>query len=294
MTNTCTSQDGQDRASRFRRARRRSPRKERITMNTTWGTTLVAGTLALWASSAAAQAPSERPSDKAVKALIQQVDEGRDKFEGNLDGRFKGSIVKGPRGEVKVAGALQDYQDSTQKLMNRFTPEYSANPEVATVLTQSMAIDQFMQAQPSSMKGYPEWGRQLVFVKRLAEAYSTTYPLPEGATPRRLNDKEVVAAAGGIAKSADHLKDSIDDDKAIGKPEKDAAKKDLDVLINQAQTVKSRINDSKPASVEVRQLAAQAAKVEAFLETRFLATTPDWQTVKTSIATLRQAFGVMS
>jgi hypothetical protein len=48
-----------------------------------------------------------------VKPLIDQVDEGRDKFEGNLDGKFKGSTVRGANGETKVAGALQDYQDNT-------------------------------------------------------------------------------------------------------------------------------------------------------------------------------------
>ncbi len=41
------------------------------------------------------QAP-ERLSDKDVKALVDQVDEGRDKFEGNLDGKFKGSILWWP------------------------------------------------------------------------------------------------------------------------------------------------------------------------------------------------------
>ena len=47
---------------------------------------------------------------------------GRDKFEGNLDGQFKASTVRGPSGvETKVAGALQDYQDNTQKLKDRFT-----------------------------------------------------------------------------------------------------------------------------------------------------------------------------
>src|SRR6185436_5092448 len=91
----------------------------------------------------------ERPSDKEVKALIDEVDTGRDKFEGNLDGDFKGSTLRGPTGETKVSGALQDYQDSTKKLQHRFTPDYSASAEVATVLKQSTRIDAFMKS-PSS------------------------------------------------------------------------------------------------------------------------------------------------
>ena len=101
-----------------------------------------------------AQARPERLSDKAVKTLIEQVDEGRDKFEGNLDGQFKASTLRGPGGgETKVAGALQDYQDNTQKLKDRFTPDYSASAEVTTVLKQSTAIDAFMPGDVASFDG---------------------------------------------------------------------------------------------------------------------------------------------
>ena len=101
---------------------------------------VIVATLILAASPAAAQIV-ERLSDKEVKELLDEVDTGRDKFEGNLDGGFKGSTLRGPQGETKVSGALQDYQDSTKKLKDRFTPDYSASAEVATVLKQSMQIE---------------------------------------------------------------------------------------------------------------------------------------------------------
>ena len=59
-------------------------------------TILLATVLTLWSVPVLAQARPERMSDKDVKALIDQVDEGRDKFEGNLDGQFKGSTLRGP------------------------------------------------------------------------------------------------------------------------------------------------------------------------------------------------------
>ena len=52
-------------------------------------TVFLASALFLAPVTVLAQAP-ERLSDKDVKALIDPVDEGRDKFEGNLDGAFKG------------------------------------------------------------------------------------------------------------------------------------------------------------------------------------------------------------
>src|SRR5262245_1250995 len=175
-------------------------------------TIFFAGALCLCAIPALAQVPRERLTDKDVKTLIDQVDEGRDKFEGNLDGAFKGSTVRGPNGEVKVSGALQDYQDNTEKLKDRFSSDYAASSEVVTVLRQSTAIDRFMQGSPNDMKGRSEWDRQAANIKRLAEAYGTTFPFPDGATGRRMNDKETAATAVAIAAAADRFKDDLDKD----------------------------------------------------------------------------------
>ena len=98
--------------------------------------------------------PTERLSDKDVKTLIDQVDEGRDKFEGNLDGQFKGSTVRGPSGETKVAGALQDYQDNTQKLKDRFTPDYSASAE--SPLEDGHYVSKLVPASPNSRRRKPQ------------------------------------------------------------------------------------------------------------------------------------------
>ena len=146
-------------------------------------TILLASVVSLWSIPAFAQTRPERMPDKDVKTLIEQVDVGRDKFEGNLDGQFKSSTVRGPSGETKVAGALQDYQDNTQKLKDRFTADYSASAEVATVLKQSTSIDAFMQGAPSAMKGRSEWDQQTTNLKRLAESYGTRFRFPTERRP---------------------------------------------------------------------------------------------------------------
>jgi hypothetical protein len=253
---------------------------------------LVAGALSLCSIPTLAQVPRERLADKDVKTLLEQVDEGRNKFEGNLDGEFKGSTVRGPNGDVKVSGALQDYQDNTKKLKDRFTPDYAADAEVLTVLRQSTAIDRFMQGSPSDMKGRSEWDRQAANVKRLAEAYGTTFPFPDGAKAHRMNDKEAVTTAAAIASAADRFKNDIDKDKTLAKPEKDAAKKDVELLVKQANAVKSRTSDGKPATAEMRQLAEQVAKLQTFIGAHPIPAMTNWQSVQNSLAKLQQAFGL--
>jgi hypothetical protein len=256
-------------------------------------TILLASTLSLWSTPARAQARPERLSDKAVKALIEQVDEGRDKFEGNLDGDFKDSTLRGPTGETKVAGALQDYQDSTKKLKDRFTSGYAASAEVATVLKQSTAIDTYMQRAPTDMKGRSEWDSQTMNLKRLAEAYGTTFPLPDGAAVRRMSDNETATAAADVAAAAGRFKSDLDKAATLPKPEKDALKKDVDLLIKQAKEVKSRTSDGQPATGEVRQLVEQVAKLQTFVDAHpNPAALTNWQAVQSSLTKLQQAFGL--
>jgi hypothetical protein len=222
---------------------------------------VIAGVI-LAAAAAGAQA-GERLSDKEVKAIIEEVDTGRDKFEGNLDGGFKGSTLRGPNGETKVSGALQDYQDSTHKLKDRFTPDYSASAEVATVLKQSMQIDSFMKSPSSPTKGRNEWERQTANLRRLADAYNTTFPLPDGATVRRMNDKEAADAAGAVVAQAEQVKRTADADKTLAKPAKEALKTEVDAVVKQAKTVQSRLKDGKPATGDERTLKEKVAALTA-------------------------------
>ena len=254
---------------------------------------LLVSALSLWSMPAVAQGGPERLSDKDVKALIDQVDEGRDKFEGNLDGKFKGSTLRGPAGETKVAGALQDYQDNTQKLKDRFTTKYSASAEVSTVLKQSASINTFMQGSPADMKGRSEWDRQAAILRYLAEAYGTTFPIPEGATVRRMNDGETAAAAKGIASAAKAVKHDVDQTTALAKPAQETLKKEIDLLIKQANAVKSRTSDGKPATAEVRQLVEQAARLQTQFMANPLPTMSNWQAAQASLEKLQQAFGLM-
>jgi hypothetical protein len=255
-------------------------------------TAVLAGILSIASVPAIAQTRAERLSDKDVKALIDEVDKGRDKFEGNLDGEFKGSTLRGPAGETKVSGALQDYQDNTKKLQDRFSSEYAASAEVATVLKQSTLIDAFMQRSSSAMKGRSEWDRQVTNLKHLAAAYGTTFPFTDGATVRRMNDKETAAVADEIGEAAERLKGDIDRSSTLAKADKGAVKQEADRVEKLADEVESRAADGKPASGEVLQLVEQVTRLATFLDANERASVANWQSVQTSLATLQQAFGL--
>src|SRR4030095_5817162 len=135
----------------------RSARTSHIRITAPAQVILLAGSL-LWSLPALAQTAPERLTDNEVRELIEQGESGREKFEGNLERKFKDSVLRNPTGEVKVARSLQDYQDNIKKLKERFTDDSSASAEVGTVLKQASNFDKFLHDTPSIVKGRSEWG----------------------------------------------------------------------------------------------------------------------------------------
>lgn len=239
-------------------------------------------------------AQSDRMTDKDVKALLEAVDNGRDRFEDQLDGKLKGSIVRGPAGEVNVGKFLDDLQENTGNLKDRYTEKYAASAEAATVLRQGSTIQRFMTQQQPGFKGASEWEHLASTLTRLAAAYGTTFPTAQDAPVRRINDTEAAVAADEIAKQADQFKNAVNKEKTLAKPAKDALKADADVVKNTAKTLKSRLSDSKPSTAEARDLLGALRRLEEAAKGQTLspATLSTMGAMRAPLATLNQAFGV--
>ena len=152
------------------RLRRRSP----FRLMTAAGTFIVAALVAMPALSA------DRLPDKDVKALLERINNERDRFEDQLDGKIKSSILRGASGEVHVERFLDDLQENVGRLQDRFKSDYAASAEATTVLRQGSDIQRFMSKQPPAFDGASEWNRLASSLGELAKVYGTTFPLPEG------------------------------------------------------------------------------------------------------------------
>ena len=208
---------------------------------------------------------ADRLTDKDVKKLLEQIYQNRDRFEDQLDGKVKRSILRGPRGEVNVEQFLDDLQDNVNRLKERFTSDYAASAEATTVLRQGSDIQRYMSQQPPNFQGASEWNRLASSLEALAAAYGTTFPMAEGASARRLNDRELALAAKEIARGADQFKKelraALERNKSIDKATREAALAEVESLKQDAKVLSSRLDDGKPASGEAKQLLQHLAAV---------------------------------
>jgi hypothetical protein len=255
-----------------------------------------AGALSLMALVAAPAVEAERLSDKDVKSLIERIDHERDRFEDQLDGKLKRSILRGAGGEVNVERYLDDLQENVNKLKERFTSAYSASAEVTTVLRQGSDIQRFMSSQPPDLDGASEWNRLAASLASLASAYGAAMPLGEGRQARRLNDREVRLAADAVAETADRFKKNLDaslkNDKTVDKPGRDAAVREADALKQEAKKLSSALGDGRPASGEAKALLDRVAKIRASSSGRTLspAAQKAWSAVESEIDKIAQGF----
>jgi hypothetical protein len=241
---------------------------------------------------------ADRLSDGDVKALLERIDDERDRFEDQLDGKLKRSILRGPGGEVNVERYLDDLQENVGKLKDRFSSQYAASAEATTVLRQGSDIQRFMAGQPPNFDGASEWNRLASSLGDLATVYGTTMPMPEGQQARRLNDREVQKAADDLAKGADRFKKDLDSalkqDKAVDKATREAAVHEAEALKKDAQSLASVVGDGRPASGEAKALLDRAAAIRSASSGRALSPTAQaaWGSVENGLDKVAQAFGM--
>jgi hypothetical protein len=219
------------------------------------------------ALAAASESLLARPSDKGIESLFEQIGETERKFEKALDGEFRKSVLRGPEGEVDVSSFLDDVEAAIERARKRFSGEYSASNEVRDLLDRTSRLHRYVRNNPT-IEGANEWDAVALRLGRLAAAYGTEFPLPEGAAVRRVGDAELVAAADTIERAANDLS------KALGKMAKGkdgvaatakAAAADLTATAQVAKSLESRIRANKPASAEARRLASLRERLDASL-----------------------------
>jgi hypothetical protein len=247
--------------------------------------------------SVASARAADRLTDRDVKELVARIEQGRDTFDNALEDKFKKSIARGDTGEVNVKEYMNDFQEAIDRLEKRLKPGYAASAEVAAVLRQASAMSRFFGQQPPGMRGVSEWNRLEADLRTLARAYAADFPLAEGASVRRIGDREVAGAAEAVDKAGRSLKKSLDadakTDPRLDKTTRQNIAGQADDLSKAARVLSSRLKEGKPSSAEADAVLAQASRIDGLLEPRnATATKAAWAAASAPLKTLSTAYAV--
>jgi hypothetical protein len=240
---------------------------------------------------------ADRLTDRDLKELVARIEEGRDRFDNALDDQLKRSILRSPSGEVDINRYLNDFQESIDRLEERLKPEYAASAEVETLLRRASGIDAFLREQPPGTRGESEWNQLTTHLNTLASAYGTEFPLTQGATVRRMGDREVAGVADEVARGAERLKKSLDtelkQDANIDKQTREGIVREADQMSKDAKLLRDRVKDGEPSSAETTGLLARATKLQTILNGHQAPTSAKvWTGITPRLQTVAGAYGV--
>ena len=244
---------------------------------------------------------AERASDKDVKQLLERINNERDRFEDQLDGKIKGQHPSpSRRGSQRRASISTTFRTTSDKLKDRFTSDYAASAEVTTILRQGSDIQRFMSTQPPNFDGASEWNRLAGKSRRARHGLRRpTFPMPEGQQARRMNDAEVRKAADTHREECGSLQKRNSTPPSRTTPSidvttREAAVKDADGFKQDAERLASTIGDGKPASGEAQALLQHAGAIRGAAPGRPLspAAQTAWGSVESELTKVAQAFNL--
>jgi hypothetical protein len=240
---------------------------------------------------------ADRLTDRDVKDLVARIEDGRDRFDNSLDSKFKNSVLRDPDGEVNVERVLNSFQESIDRLEESLKPGYAGSTEAGMLLRQGSALDRYFRQQPGGTKGESEWNRLATDLKTLAAAYGGGFPVSEGATFRRIGDRELSDSVKLLGDSAQQLKKALDsdlkNDASIDTPSRDAIVGEANLLTKNAKTLRERLNDGKPSSAEADEVLLRASKLQRFIQAhRVPGASNAWSGVSEQLQTVAAAYRV--
>jgi len=185
------------------------PRRKSWRFATALWISLAAVTAGLLILPSVAQA-ADRLTDKEVQDLLASVENTRSKFEAALDKGLKNTVIQGARGDVNTNEFFDDLQDQVERTRERFKKDYSASSEVIALLGYGTRLEVWVKKQRVGFQGSSEWTPFAADLHRLAKAYNTTIPMPNGGIARRYNDSELITAAANVEKMVDPFRHELD------------------------------------------------------------------------------------
>jgi hypothetical protein len=239
---------------------------------------------------------AERLTDEQVRLLIDDIDDAYKTWKQDLERRnLDDAIITSAERTVKVKDFLKDFDKAIETFEGRFKNDYAASLEALTLLRRGSDVE--LRNRRQNLTPGSAWTVLAAKLTALAIAYGVEWPVESmNVLAARLNDGELAAKVEQMESAAKQLQKDVDKaakaDKAIDKATRESLKSSIQQLQQKSKDVRERIKDDRPASVEVGQLLADAAKLDAQLSKLSLATAaaPAWKAIESGNDALVRAF----
>ena len=241
-------------------------------------------------------AGAERMTDEQVKKLIEDIDAGYRTWKQDLEkGNLDDAVITSAERTVKIKDLLKDFGKEIDVLKGRFKPDHAASLEVMALLRRGSDVELHNRRQGRARSS--AWTPLASKLEALAHAYELAWPVESmNVQAVRLNDGELAGKVKQMEDAAKQLQGETEkaakSNKSIDKATRGSLKSSIQQVEQMAKEVRSRIEDDRPAAVEVGQLLPQTNKVKEALTKLSLPSAggPAWRVIESGTEALALAF----
>ncbi len=119
---------------------------------------------------------SFRLSESELTQLIQQIENGGDKFRVSLTNAFDGRPYDRTRSEGNMNDALRGFKRATDQVRIRFDARQLVSDDVQRLLDRAQPLENFMRANPLTERARDDWSTLRTNLNLVANAYNISPP----------------------------------------------------------------------------------------------------------------------
>jgi hypothetical protein len=131
--------------------------------------------VALAGVSITAQAQRPYRNDRAVRQVLNRIDNRTNQFRTSMDAALDRSRIDGTRREDNINQFIQEFDNAVEQLRNRFNNRTETTADVQEVLNIASRIDRFMQRNRLNANAQNDWLALRSDVNQLASAYNINW-----------------------------------------------------------------------------------------------------------------------
>jgi hypothetical protein len=258
--------------------------------------------------SAQAQTRAYRISDREVDNLIRRVEQSSDRFRGSFADALDRSRWNGTSTEDQLNSYIQNFEQATDQLRDRFNNRRSVGADVENVLRQAGFINEFMMRERLAARAENDWVVVRNDLNALARAYNVVWrwdqsgPVFGGGqvsgAPYRVSDSQVDALLRRVETNADRFRASLD--RALDRTRYDGTRAEDNINefvrnFEQATDVlRDRFNSRRSVASDVENVLRQATYIDDFVRRNRLnrRAQNDWSLIRQDLNQLATFYNV--
>ena len=260
---------------------------------------LVFAMLSIGLTAVQAQRRPYRMNDQQVGELIRRVEASADKFRATVDGALDRSRYDGTRAEDNINTLIQNFENSTDQLRDRFNRRVSVASDVEQVLrqaeSQQSAYNRLNRAAQSDWRGSKNSTHSKRYASTALEPRDTAAsPTTASLTARRTDSRQIFSVWKTRKTVRAMWNTALDRSRYDGTRAENNINQFIRDFESATDALRDRFNGRNSATGDVEGVLQRAAYIDEFMRRNNLTRRAenDWSLLRTDLNELASAYNV--